>query len=156
MSIPTSRITSTASGRTFDGFTPALSTSNLSPPISRRSPSAIWLRTELPVQSMSTRFLSDMTPSRYRLRRGSATRDASDVVAVAVYSASERLYEYLTPITWLERRWLRAAGTILLLVSLAWTVVAQAQMGESWRVGIDEEHRTPLRREGVFGLSRNP
>jgi protein-S-isoprenylcysteine O-methyltransferase Ste14 len=78
------------------------------------------------------------------------------VVAVAVYSASERLYEYLTPITWLERRWLRAAGTILLLVSLAWTVVAQAQMGESWRVGIDEEHRTPLGREGVFGLSRNP
>ena len=45
---------------------------------------------------------------------------------------------------------------VLLLISLAWTVVAQAQMGASWRIGIDEERRTPLVREGVFGLSRNP
>ena len=81
---------------------------------------------------------------------------AAIVAAVAVYSTSERVYEYLTPITWLERHWLRVAGVGLLFVSLAWTVVAQAQMGESWRIGIDEEHRTPLVRKGVFGLSRNP
>lgn len=29
-------------------------------------------------------------------------------------------------------------------------------MGESWRIGIDEERRAPLVRKGVFGLSRNP
>lgn len=81
---------------------------------------------------------------------------AAVVAAVAVYSASAWLYQYLTPITWLERRWLQAAGVVLLLVSLAWTVAAQAQMGESWRIGIDEEHRTHLVREGVFGVSRNP
>lgn len=81
---------------------------------------------------------------------------AAVVAAVAVYSTSEQLYQYLTPITWLERRWLRAAGVVLLLSSLAWTVVAQAQMGESWRIGIDGERRTPLVRKGVFGLSRNP
>ena len=78
------------------------------------------------------------------------------VAAVSVYSISERLYQYLTPITWLERPGLQAAGVVLLLSSLAWTVVAQAQMGESWRIGIDEERRTPLVRKGVFGLSRNP
>jgi len=78
------------------------------------------------------------------------------VVAVATYSTSENLYEYLTPIAWLERRWLQAAGATLLLTSLVWTVVAQAQMGESWRIGIDQERRTPLVRKGVFGLSRNP
>lgn len=81
---------------------------------------------------------------------------AAVVAAVVVYSTSERLYEYLTPITWLELPWLRTAGVILLLLSLAWIVLAQAQMGESWRIGIDEEHRTPLVRRGVFGLSRNP
>jgi len=81
---------------------------------------------------------------------------AAVVAAVAVYSLSERLYEYLTPMAWLERPWLRWAGVALLLVSLAWTVVAQAQMGESWRIGIDEERRTPLVCKGVFGLSRNP
>jgi protein-S-isoprenylcysteine O-methyltransferase Ste14 len=81
---------------------------------------------------------------------------AAVVAAVVVYSTSERLYQYLTPITWLESRGLQAAGVVLLLTSLAWTVVAQAQMGESWRIGIDEERRTPLVRKGVFGLSRNP
>jgi protein-S-isoprenylcysteine O-methyltransferase Ste14 len=81
---------------------------------------------------------------------------AAVVAAVVVYSASERLYRYLTPVTWIEHGWLQVAGVILLLVSLAWTVVAQAQMGESWRIGIDEERRTPLVREGVFSLSRNP
>ena len=78
------------------------------------------------------------------------------VAAVAVYSASEPAYQYLVPVGWLEHRNLRAAGAALLLMSLAWTVVAQAQMGESWRIGIDEERRTPLVRKGVFGLSRNP
>jgi protein-S-isoprenylcysteine O-methyltransferase Ste14 len=81
---------------------------------------------------------------------------AAVVAAVVAYSTSGRLYQYLTPITWLERLWLQGAGVVLLLASLAWTVAAQAQMGESWRIGIDEEHRTPLVRKGVFGLSRNP
>lgn len=81
---------------------------------------------------------------------------AAVVAAVVVYSISERLYQYLTPIIWLDRRWLQMAGVILLLSSLAWTVVAQAQMGESWRIGIDSEHQTPLVQRGVFGLSRNP
>ena len=78
------------------------------------------------------------------------------MAAVAAYSLSERLYEYLTPIAWLEHQWLRAAGIVLLLSSLAWTVVAQAQMGESWRIVIDEERRTPLVWKGVFGVSKNP
>jgi protein-S-isoprenylcysteine O-methyltransferase Ste14 len=47
-------------------------------------------------------------------------------------------------------------GVALLLLSLIWTVLAQAQMGESWRIGIDEAHRTPLVTSGVFGWSRNP
>lgn len=34
--------------------------------------------------------------------------------------------------------------------------MAQAEMGESWRIGLDQEHRTPLVRAGVFRLSRNP
>ena len=81
---------------------------------------------------------------------------AAVVAAVAVYSASENVYEYLTPIAWLERWWLRVAGVVLLLLSLVWTVAAQTQMGESWRIGIDERRRTQLVRKGVFGLSRNP
>jgi hypothetical protein len=33
---------------------------------------------------------------------------------------------------------------IVLLVSLAWTVLAQVQMGQSWCIGIDTQHRTAL------------
>src|SRR5215216_521985 len=58
MSMPISRMASTASGLTRLGLTPALSTSNRPPPSCRRIPSAIWLRAELPVQRMSTRFFS--------------------------------------------------------------------------------------------------
>jgi protein-S-isoprenylcysteine O-methyltransferase Ste14 len=60
------------------------------------------------------------------------------------------------PIEWLERSGLRWTGVMLLLLSLVWTVVAQAQMGESLRIGIDQTHRTNLVQSGVFKLSRNP
>jgi protein-S-isoprenylcysteine O-methyltransferase Ste14 len=78
------------------------------------------------------------------------------VTVVLTYSFWPGVYRYTVPIEWLEPAWLRWVGVALLLVSLAWTLLAQAQMGESWRIGLDQEHRTSLVRSGVFGLSRNP
>jgi len=78
------------------------------------------------------------------------------VVVVVLYSVTPRLYSYALPIGMFERDWTRTVGVTLLLLSLAWTVVSQAQMGESWRIGIDTEHLTPIVRSGVFGVSRNP
>ncbi len=43
-----------------------------------------------------------------------------------------------------------------LAVALAWTVLAQFQMGHSWRIGIDQKVRTPLVTSGLFAWSRNP
>src|ERR1041384_5890450 len=62
----------------------------------------------------------------------------------------------LMPIEWLEQSLIRRIGVTLLLLSLGWTMLAQTQMGRSWRIGIDEEHRTSLVVKGVFGISRNP
>jgi protein-S-isoprenylcysteine O-methyltransferase Ste14 len=59
-------------------------------------------------------------------------------------------------IEWLEQSLTRWIGVTLLMLSLVWTVLAQAQMGHSLRIGIDEEHRTSLVDKGVFGVSRNP
>jgi protein-S-isoprenylcysteine O-methyltransferase Ste14 len=78
------------------------------------------------------------------------------VGVVLVYSFWPGVYLYFMPIDWLERSWLRWTGVTLLLLSLVWTVVAQAQMGESWRIGIDQTHRTNLVQSGVFSRSRNP
>ena len=78
------------------------------------------------------------------------------VGVVLVYSFWPSVYVYLIPIDWLKRSWLRWTGVMLLLLSLGWTVLAQARMGESWRIGIDQEHRTDLVQSGVFSVSRNP
>lgn len=79
------------------------------------------------------------------------------VVAVVIIDAFvPSAYQYLMPIPWLERRGIKFTGIVLLLASLLWTILAQAQMGDSWRIGIDAEHTTELVRSGVFKISRNP
>ena len=78
------------------------------------------------------------------------------VLVVFVYSFSPIAYTYTLPIQWLENRWLRLTGVLLLLLSLVWTSVAQSQMGAAWRIGIDTEHQTPLVQKGLFAISRNP
>jgi len=78
------------------------------------------------------------------------------VIIVLVHSFWPNGYHLFMPIEWLERTWITTAGAVLLLLSLLWTVLAQTQMGESWRIGIDQEHRTALVQTGVFAVSRNP
>lgn len=78
------------------------------------------------------------------------------VLVVFVHSFFPFAYSYTSPIQWLEHKWLTWLGVLLLLLSLLWTALAQSQMGEAWRIGIDTEHRTPLVRQGVFRISRNP
>lgn len=78
------------------------------------------------------------------------------VLVVFVYSFFPFVYSYSSPIHWLEHSWVRLIGVLLLLLSLLWIALAQSQMGEAWRIGIDTEHRTPLVQKGLFGISRNP
>lgn len=51
---------------------------------------------------------------------------------------------------------LKMFGIVLIMVSIVWTVVAQIQMADSWRIGIDEKNKTHLRTNGLFRFSRNP
>lgn len=76
--------------------------------------------------------------------------------AVLVYALAPQFYAYLAPITWLENSLLVIIGLILLVAALVWTVIAQIQMGNSLRIGIDEENKTALVQTGIFGISRNP
>jgi protein-S-isoprenylcysteine O-methyltransferase Ste14 len=83
---------------------------------------------------------------------------AGIVAAGAIYCTAEHsLYTYLFPITQLERsasaRWI---GYTLCVASLAWIYIAQIHMGSSWRIGIDEQHRTTLVKTGLYRVSRNP
>ena len=47
-------------------------------------------------------------------------------------------------------------GWCVLTASIFWGVIAQFQMGGSWRVGIDTEMKTALVVHGLFQFSRNP
>ena len=44
----------------------------------------------------------------------------------------------------------------LIHLSLLWISVAQYQMSNSWRIGIDENNKTELITKGLFSYSRNP
>lgn len=66
------------------------------------------------------------------------------------------LHHGVGAITQLHHPWMKTAGWTLLGASVFWVVVAQFQMGQSWRVGIDENVKTELVSRGLFKLSRNP
>ncbi|MDZ4844247.1 MAG: methyltransferase [Chitinophagales bacterium] len=65
-------------------------------------------------------------------------------------------YNYFLPITWLENIYLQDVGAAFMIIALVLTFIAQAQMRESWRLGIDEQTKTALVHSGLFNYSRNP
>jgi protein-S-isoprenylcysteine O-methyltransferase Ste14 len=75
---------------------------------------------------------------------------------VVLNAFTPRLIVTLGPILWLQGASVTIAGWVLLAASLLLLVVAQAQMGRSWRIGIDENTSTDLIRTGLFAHSRNP
>lgn len=64
--------------------------------------------------------------------------------------------QYCAPFTWLEITLLKLVGFILIHLALIWIIIAQVQMSNSWRVGIDLNTKTELKTKGLFSVSRNP
>lgn len=64
--------------------------------------------------------------------------------------------QYFAPFTWLEISILKYAGFAFIHLALLWIILAQVQMSNSWRVGIDHSARTELKTNGLFSISRNP
>jgi protein-S-isoprenylcysteine O-methyltransferase Ste14 len=141
-----------------------------------RNEPVMWLRVFLPVYlllwfALAFAWRSYLVWKRtgrnpYRLGKTDSAHDfigrlfrltvAACAGVVLVYSFWPQGYDWLVPITWFERPALAIAGTVLLLVALIWTLLAQKQMGDSWRIGIDQEKKTALVSQGIFRLSRNP
>ena len=64
--------------------------------------------------------------------------------------------QYFAPFNWLEISILKYAGFAIIHLALLWIIVAQVQMSNSWRVGIDHSAKTELKTNGLFSISRNP
>ena len=75
---------------------------------------------------------------------------------VGAYSFYPTVYQQLGVIFWLEGTLMDVVGLGLLVFSFIWITIAQSDMRDSWRIGIDEKHRTDLVIEGLFRYSRNP
>ena len=75
---------------------------------------------------------------------------------VALNAVTPKFSAHLGLLVFLQVQALQVAGWTLLFASLVWLLVAQVQMGDSWRVGIDSKNATALVSSGLFSVSRNP
>ena len=65
-------------------------------------------------------------------------------------------HDNFLPIISIDNLTIKYIGLGLLAIALIWTIIAQAHMKNSWRIGIDTETKTELVTAGLFRLSRNP
>ncbi len=79
-----------------------------------------------------------------------------ELAIVAVNAIKNDWYQYYLPFWYLEHPVLEMIGWGLLHGSLIWIFIAQLQMSDSWRIGIDQENETELVSKGLFSISRNP
>jgi protein-S-isoprenylcysteine O-methyltransferase Ste14 len=78
------------------------------------------------------------------------------VLVLVFYLLPDDYYALLAPFYWLSGEVLQGVGIALMSVALFVILVAQGQMGDAWRIGVDREHRTRFVRQGLFRYSRNP
>ncbi len=136
----------------------------------------IWLKFYLPLYLVMYMIVAFVLPS-YRTYRQTGinpitfgkTGNAHDYigvvmkvliallfVAVFIFSISDKIYQYLVPISYLVKDLFFIIGLILIHISLLWISIAQYQMSNSWRIGIDEYNKTELITKGLFSYTRNP
>lgn len=61
-------------------------------------------------------------------------------IAIILFSFSTGGYQYLSPINYLHFEWLQIVGFSITHLSMVWIVIAQKQMKELWRIGIDKKN----------------
>lgn len=78
------------------------------------------------------------------------------ILSTLIFSLSKHWYSYLLPAWYLTNDIFIILGLGIIHAALLWIIVAQFQMSNSWRIGIDEKNKTKLVTTGIFRLSRNP
>jgi protein-S-isoprenylcysteine O-methyltransferase Ste14 len=63
---------------------------------------------------------------------------------------------FLHPIEFLQLIEIEWIGYALIHISCVWIFIAQRNMSDEWRIGIDIENKVKLLTKGLFSISRNP
>lgn len=79
-----------------------------------------------------------------------------ELIVVGIYAFKIEWHKFLLPFWYLENDTLSKIGWGFLILSLIVVWLAQSQMANSWRIGIDEKNKTKLVTKGLFSISRNP
>lgn len=77
-------------------------------------------------------------------------------LAIGVAAPVLALLDVVEPVKAFDSATVHAAGVALFAIGLVGTLLAQAAMGSSWRIGVDEQSRTELVTGGPFTIVRNP
>ncbi|HZU82187.1 MAG TPA: isoprenylcysteine carboxylmethyltransferase family protein [Polyangiaceae bacterium] len=96
------------------------------------------------------------TPHGFLGAIASLLSPAIGFVTLLFAASPERYVAWMRPFSWYGSTAARWFGAATLAGALALAAVAQAQMGPSWRVGIDTTERTAIVRHGLYRHSRNP
>ena len=64
--------------------------------------------------------------------------------------------KYLLPFYFLDHILLKHLGLAFCVIGLLCTFIAQLQMKDSWRIGLDQDNEIELVDQGLFSYSRNP
>ena len=78
------------------------------------------------------------------------------LIMVGIYTFTMSIVPYLLPFWFLDFSSFKIIGIIILLTSLIWILIAQIQMANAWRIGIDTKNDLSLVQSGLFSLTRNP
>jgi len=77
-------------------------------------------------------------------------------VVVINFVFIEYNYKLLIPIPYLETAIIGNLGILLSMLGLTFGFISQLQMGDSWRLGLNESETTQLVNHGMYNYSRNP
>jgi protein-S-isoprenylcysteine O-methyltransferase Ste14 len=75
---------------------------------------------------------------------------------VAVSAPMLQRANVIDPVRALGAIWIQVIGIVLAAAGIAVTIYAQLEMGDSWRIGVDDQETTTLVHTGMFGVVRNP
>ena len=95
------------------------------------------------------------------LRSNSRTQNIRDALGILafgllIWQAYEAAFRPSLVTPWIEPLALQAAGAAILFGGLALLVVAQLDLGNSWRIGIEQDARPGLVTGGLYRFCRHP